>query len=143
MPPTNLPESFERDEPPHGSSDRSFGFVFTGFFLLVGLAPLLHSLSPRYWSVAIAGAFLVITLARPALLHPLNGLWTKLGLLLHMIVNPIVMGMLFFLILTPFGVALRLLGKDPLRRHFDRTADSYWVLRTPPGPPPATMTQQF
>ena len=143
MRPSNLPESFERDEPAHGSSDRSFGLVFTAFFLLVGLAPLLHGRGARYWAVAVGAAFLVVALARPGLLHPLNRLWTWFGLLLHKIVNPIVMGMLFFLILTPFGTALRLLGKDPLDREFDRAASSYWILRTPPGPPPGTMSQQF
>ena len=143
MRPTSLPESFDRDEPVRGSSDRSFGVVFAVFFLLVGLAPLLHGRGPRYWAVAIGVAFLAVALAHPALLRPLNRLWTRLGLLLHRIVNPIVMGLLFFLVLTPFGTVLRLLGKDPLRRHFDRTATSYWILRTPPGPPPGTMTQQF
>ncbi len=66
-----------------------------------------------------------------------------MGLLLHGIVNPVVMGLLFFLVLTPFGLGLRLLGKDPLHRHFDRMAGSYWIRRSPPGPPPGTMTQQF
>jgi hypothetical protein len=143
MRPTSLPESFDRDEPVHGGSDRSFGLVFTAVFLLVGLAPLLHGRGPRYWALSIGVAFLAVALVRPALLGPLNRLWTRFGLLLHGIVNPIVMGLLFFLVLTPFGIGLRLLGKDPLRRHFDRTAGSYWIRRTPPGPPPGTMTQQF
>jgi hypothetical protein len=143
MRPINLPESFDRDEPVRGGSDRSFGLVFTTFFLLVGLAPLLHGRGPRYWAVAVAVAFLAVALGRPGLLQPLNRLWTRFGLLLHKIVNPIVMGLLFFLILTPFGLVLRMLGKDPLRRQFDRAASSYWILRTPPGPPPGTMTQQF
>ena len=143
MRPTNLPESFDRDEPVRGSSDRSFGLVFTALFLLIGVAPLLHGRGPRYWAIAIGVAFLAIALARPALLQPLNQLWTRFGLLLHHIVNPIVMGLLFFLVLTPFGVGMRLLGKDPLRRRFDRTAGSYWIPRTPPGPPPETMTHQY
>ena len=140
---TNLPESFDRDEPVHGSSDRSFGLVFTGLFLVIGLAPLLHGRGVRYWAVAVAAAFLAVALARPSLLHPMNRLWTAFGLLLHKIVNPIVMGMLFFVVLTPFGTALRLLGKDPLRRHFDRSAGSYWIPRTPPGPLPQSMKHQF
>jgi hypothetical protein len=143
MRPTSLPESFERDEPAHGGSDRSFGLVFTALFLLIGLAPLLHGRGVRYWSIAIAAAFLVVALARPALLGPMNRLWTQFGLLLHKIVNPIVMGLLFFLILTPFAAGLRILGKDPLRRRFDPAAGSYWIPRDPPGPPPRTMTQQF
>jgi hypothetical protein len=138
-----LPESFERDEPVHGSSDRSFGLVFTVVFLLIGFAPLLHGRPLRPWSVAIAVAFLAVSLVRPALLKPLNKLWTKFGLLLHRIVNPIVMGAIFFLAITPFGVVMRLVGKDPLRRSFDPGAASYWIVRTPPGPPPQSMSNQF
>jgi hypothetical protein len=143
MRPTSLPESFDREEPVKGSSNRSFGLVFTALFLIIGLAPLLHGRGPRYWSLVISAAFLAVTLIRPDLLQPLNTLWTKFGLLLHKIVNPIVMGLLFFLILTPFGTALRLMGKDPLSRRFDPAASSYWIPRQPPGPPPGTMTQQF
>lgn len=140
---TDLPESFERDEPVRGSSDRSFGFVFTILFLVIGFAPLLHGRPVRLWSVALAAAFLVVSLARPMLLAPLNRLWTRFGLLLHRIVNPIVMGAIFYLAITPFGVAMRLIGKDPLRHGFDRNATSYWIDRTPPGPVPQSMSNQF
>src|SRR5512143_2886092 len=94
---TDLPESFERDEPVRGSSDRSFGIVFTTLFLVVGFAPLLHDRPVRTWSLALAAAFLVVALVRPRLLAPLNQLWTRFGLLLHRIVNPIVMGAIFYL----------------------------------------------
>ena len=140
---TDLPESFERDEPAHGSSDRSFGFVFTGVFLVIGLAPLLHDRPMRIWSLAVAAAFLAVALVRASLLAPLNRLWTRFGLLLHKVVNPIVMGVIFYLAITPFGLAMRLIGKDPLRRGFDRAATSYWVDRTPPGPAPQSMSHQF
>ena len=140
---TDLPESFERDEPAHGSSDRSFGFVFTGVFLVIGLAPLLHDRPMRIWSLAVAAAFLAVALVRASLLAPLNRLWTRFGLLLHKVVNPIVMGVIFYLAITPFGLAMRLIGKDPLRRGFDRTAPSYWIDRTPPGPAPQSMSHQF
>jgi hypothetical protein len=140
---TDLPESFERDEPVHGSSDRSFGLVFTALFLIVGLAPLLHGRPVRLWSIALAAAFLGVALGRASLLAPLNRLWTRFGLLLHRVVNPIVMGAIFYLAITPFGIVMRLAGKDPLRRGFDRTAASYWIDRTPPGPPPQSMSNQF
>jgi hypothetical protein len=139
----DLPESFERDEPAHGSSDRSFGLVFTGLFLVIGLAPLLHDRPVRIWSLALAAAFLGVALGRASLLAPLNRLWTRFGLLLHRVVNPIVMGAIFYLAITPFGMAMRLLGKDPLRRGFDRTAASYWIDRAPPGPSPQSMSNQF
>jgi hypothetical protein len=140
---TDLPESFERDEPTHGSSDRSFGLVFTGLFLVIALAPVLHDRPVRIWSLAVAAAFLGVALGRPSLLAPLNRLWTRFGLLLHRVVNPIVMGAIFYLAITPFGVAMRLVGKDPLRRRFDRAAASYWIDRAPPGPSPQSMSNQF
>jgi len=140
---TDLPESFERDEPAHGSSDRGFGLVFTGVFLVIGLAPLLHDRPMRIWSLAVAAAFLAVALVRASLLAPLNRLWTRFGLLLHKVVNPIVMGAIFYVAITPFGLVMRLFGKDPLRRGFDRTAASYWIDRTPPGPSPQSMSNQF
>ena len=138
-----LPESFDRDEPVRGSSDRGFGLVFTAFFLIMGLAPLLHGRGARWWSIALALLFLVVALVRPAWLAPLNWVWTRFGLLLHRIVNPIVMGLLFFLILTPVGAVMRLLGQDPLHRKFDRVATTYWVTRTKDDPKPETMVNQF
>jgi hypothetical protein len=137
------PISKDEDEPVHGSSDRTFGLVFTAFFLLVGLAPLLHGRALRPWSVALGLAFLAVALVRPALLAPLNRLWTRFGLLLHRIVNPIVMAVMFFVALTPFAMVLRLMGKDPLRRRREPAASTYWIARTPPGPTPKSMTNQF
>ena len=139
----DLPESFERDEPAHGSSNRSFGLVFAALFLIVGLAPLLHDRPARIWSLALAAAFLGVALGRASLLAPLNRLWTRFGLLLHRVVNPVVMGAIFYLAITPFGVVMRLVGKDPLRRGFDPEAASYWIDRTPPGPSPQSMSNQF
>lgn len=136
-------EAFDREEPVKGSSDRGFGIVFTVVFAVIGLWPLIHGNGPRLWSLAVAFALLAVSLARPALLAPLNRLWMRFGLLLHRIVNPAVMGMLFYLVLTPFGCAMRLLGKDPLRRRFDPSAGSYWIPRSPPGPLPDTMKNQF
>jgi hypothetical protein len=136
-------ETFDREEAVKVSSDRSFGFVFTVVFALIGFWPLIHAHPPRWWSVGIAAAFLVVSLVRPVLLAPLNKLWLRFGLLLHKIVNPLVMGMLFYLVLTPFGFVLRRLGKDPLRRGFDAAAQSYWIVRTPPGPLPESMKNQF
>ena len=97
----------------------------------------------RWWSLAIAGVFLVLSLFYPQLLAPLNRLWTRFGLLLHNIVNPIVLGLLFFVVVTPIGLLMRLFGKRPLNIDFDRETTSYWIDREPPGPAPETMKQQF
>ena len=138
-----LHESFAHDEPVRTSSDRSFGFVFTAVFAVIGLAPLVAGHPWRPWATIVAALFLTAALLRPALLAPLNRLWTKFGLLLHRVTNPILMGFVFFLAVTPTAFMMKLLGKDPLRRRFDRAAKSYWIDREPPGPDPETMRNQF
>jgi hypothetical protein len=138
-------ESLDRDDAskPRSSSDRAFGMVMAGFFGIVGLWPLLEPAEPRWWSLAIAAAFLVLAALVPRSLTPLNRLWTAFGLLLHKITNPLFLGVIYFLAVVPTGLVLRALGKDLLRTRFDKSAASYWIKREPPGPPPATMTRQF
>ena len=136
-------ESFARDDTAGGSSDRSFGVVFTVVFTVVGLWPLIGGGSVRLWSLVVAGLFLLAALARPRVLAPLNRLWTRFGLLLHKITNPVIMGVVFFLAVTPTALIMRALGKDPLHRRIDRSAKTYWIDRQPPGPEPETMKQQF
>ena len=79
----------------------------------------------------------------PKVLAPLNWLWTKFALLLHAIVNPIAMILLFFTIVTPIALIMRATGKDLLRLRLDPDAPTYWIERRPPGPEPATMPRQF
>jgi hypothetical protein len=125
------------------SSDRSFGFVFAAVFLIIGLYPLLHATGIRIWAVVISGLFLLLATLVPQVLAPANRLWTKFGLLLHHIVSPIALGILFFLVVTPTGLLMRLFGKDPLRLRFDPAADSYWIKRDPPGPAADSLKNQF
>lgn len=127
----------------HTSSDRSFGFVFTVFFAIVALLPLLHGASARLWSLALAALFFILAIFIPASLAPLNRQWAKLGALLHRVVSPIALGILFFLVVTPIALIMRLMGKDPLRTRLDQSAKSYWIDRTPPGPDPESMKNQF
>jgi len=129
--------------PVQGSSDRSFGLVFTAFFVLVGLLPLLHGHGMRPWALGLAVVFLLLALAAPATLAPANRAWTKFGLLLHNIVSPVALGILFYGVVTPTGLIMRLLGKDPLRLRFDHSANSYWIVRTPPGPDANSLKNQF
>jgi hypothetical protein len=136
-------ESYTRDEQVDGSSDRSFGLVFAAFFALVGLLPLLLGRSPRIWALGAAGVFLVAALVFPSVLAPLNRLWLKLGLLLHRIVSPIALGIMFFLVITPMGLVMRAMGKDFLRLRLDPAAESYWIPREPPGPAPESLKNQF
>lgn len=140
---TGFHEDLAREEKIEGSSDRSFGLVFTVVFVLVGLWPVFFGGAARYWALGIAAVFLIASFARPALLAPLNRIWTKFGLLLSRVVNPIVMGLLFYSTITPIGLVMRLFGKDPLRLRFEPEAASYWIEREPPGPPPESMKNQF
>ena len=124
-------------------SERSFGIVFTVVFLIVGLWPLLNSAGVRWWAIILAVIFLGVALIRPVLLTPLNRVWFKFGQVLHRIVSPLIMGLLFYLTITPMALIMRCLGKTPLPKNFDRDADSYWIHRTPPGPAPDSMKNQF
>jgi hypothetical protein len=138
-----LHEDLKREHGVKAGSERSFGFVFAGFFLIVALAPLFAGAALRVWPLAAAAAFLGIALLRPALLAPLNRVWLKFGSYLHKVVSPIVLGVLFFLVVAPTGLLMRVLGKDPLRLRLDRASRSYWIERSPPGPAPDTMRNQF
>ena len=136
-------EDLTREQRLEGSSDRSFGLVFAGFFLIIACWPLLHREEPRGWAFVISVVFAVIALLKPALLAGINRLWIKLGVLLGKVVSPIVLGVLFYCVLTPVGSIMRLTGKDALRLKRDHSMKSYWIPREPPGPPPDSMTNQF
>jgi hypothetical protein len=136
-------ESLSRQEHVLGPSNRSFGLTFAVVFLLIGLLPLLRGGGPHVWSIGLALAFAVVALVAPHVLGPVNRLWTKLGLLLHRVVSPIVLGIMFFAVITPMGLVMRVTRKDPLRRRFEPQSDSYWVRRQPPGPQPKDLPEQF
>jgi len=140
---TSLHEDFRRKQEGQGGSDRSFGIVFAAFFTLLGLLPLRAHHPIRWWAIAIAGLFLAVAILQPRWLHPLNRLWTQLGILLGRVVSPIVTALVYFLVVTPIGVLFRLLGKDPLHLHSQPEHPSYWIPRQPPGPLPDTMRNQF
>lgn len=136
-------DDYRRDEEAKGSSDRAFGLVFAALFAIIGLWPLLDAAWPRLWSLAITVAFLLVAFLRPGLLRPLNRLWMRFGLLLHRVVNPLIMGLIFYTTVTPIGLVMRALGKDPLGLRFRRDLKSYWIARQPPGPAPDSMRHQF
>ncbi len=125
------------------SSDRSFGLVFAAVFAVIGFWPWLVGRQPRLWAVALAALFLAAALLFPRLLGPLSFLWKKLGLALHHITNPIIMGVVYCVGIVPMGLLLRAMGKDLLRLKWDRAASSYWIIREPPGPRRGSMSKQF
>ena len=136
-------EAFNRGGLLKRGSDQSFGIVFAVVFLVIALWPLWREEAPRVWSLILAAAFLGVALVRPALLGPLNRVWLAFGALLHRIVSPVVMAMLFYVMVTPIGLLMQLLGKRPIPLRFDRDRSSYWIERKPPGPAPDTMKNQF
>ena len=135
--------SQRRVETTEGSTDRSFGLVFAGFFFVVAVLPLLHGHGIRHWSLGVSLAFGIIALVIPAILAPLNRLWSRFGKLLHGIVSPVALAILFYGVVMPTGLVIRLLGKDPLRLRFEPVAPSYWIDRKPPGPDAESLKNQF
>ena len=136
-------ESFQRDDSAASSSNRSFGLVFAAVFAIIALYPLFWLRAPHLWAIIVAAGFLAAALLLPAALGPLNRLWTRFGLLLHKVTSPLVLGLLFFVIITPMGMIMRLLGKDPLRLRRDAQSQSYWIDRKPAGPAPESFVDQF
>jgi len=122
------------------SSNRNFGLVFFFIFLVVSIWPLTHNESPRIWSAIISLAFLILVLTRSKLLTPLNRLWAKFGIILGAIIAPIVMGVVFFLVVTPIGLVMKIIGKDLLSIKYDKKKETYWIKRDKPT---STMKQQF
>jgi len=136
-------EDFQEHVEAKGPSDRNTGLVFAAFFALVAIAPLRKGLPVRIWAIAVAALLALVALAAPKILLPLNTVWTKLALLLQRIVQPVVLGILFYVVFVPFAFLLKAVGKTPLRIGWDRRIDSYWVERNPPGPDPDSMINQF
>jgi hypothetical protein len=137
-------EPFDRrEEDTRRPTERSFGITFAVIFTIIGLIRLIHDGEVRWWALGVGALFLAAAYLYPAVLGPLNQLWFKFGLLLHRIVNPLVLGIMFLLFITPMAVAMRLFGKRFLNVGFDATAKSYWNPRNPPGPDPETIRNQF
>ncbi len=124
-------------------SNRSFGIVFVVVFLIIALFPLVGGGDVRTWALICAGVFGGVSALVPAVLAPLNKLWFRFGLLLSRIVNPIVMFLMYAIAIVPIGLFLRALGRDLLSLRLDDTSDTYWIERSPPGPEPDSLKEQF
>ena len=109
-------------------NNKSFGILFFIIFLLVALWPLINSEFIRLWALVIALIFLVLGITNSKILTPVKKSWIKLGEILGKIIAPIVMGFIYFLIITPIGLLMRLVGKDVLNLKFNKN-DSYWIKR--------------
>lgn len=118
-------------------SDRKFGWTFTALFVLVGAfiySPLL---------VGIGTILAVITLTRAHWLAPAKRGWMKFGELLHHVISPLVMGLIYFAVFTPTAIVMRIAGRDALDRSFDAAAPTYWKRRDPPGPADDSFTNLY
>jgi len=122
------------------SSNRNFGLVFFIIFVIVSLWPLTYEGPIRIWTVIISLVFLILGLMNSKLLTPLNKLWFKFGTILGVIVVPVVMGVVFFLVVTPIGLVMKIMGRDLLNKKYDKKKRTYWIKRdTSIG----TMKRQF
>lgn len=128
---------------PRMPTDRSFGLTFAAIFSVVSAWLLWRGGS--YWplTLGVAALFLLAALTYPRVLHRMNTAWMYFGLALNRIVSPIVMGALFFGLLTPVAVLMRLRGRDVLQRRCDLARPSYWIKREPPGPDGSSFPRQF
>jgi len=112
-------------------SNRSFGIVFFVVFLIITTYPLINGDELRLWSLIISIVFLFLGLLNSKILNPLNKLWFKFGIFLGKIISPLVMGIIFFLVVTPIGLLMRLLNKDLLNLKFNNN-NTYWIEKTEP-----------
>jgi predicted membrane metal-binding protein len=144
MPPTSaLHEDLTRDETVTPGSDRSFGLVFAGVFAVVALGGLWRQHHLRTWALVLSILFLAVALFAPGILAPLNAVWARVGMVLHRITSPIILGLMYAVAIVPVGLVMRWKGHDPMHRSFDPTLPSYWIARMPPGPSPDSVTRQY
>ena len=120
-------------------TNKNFGIVFSVIFLIVSLFPLINDGSLRIWSLIVSTVFLFLGLTNSKILTPLNKIWFKFGLLLGRIVSPVIIGFIFFLVVTPTALIMRLIGKDLLNLKFNKH-QSYWIEKTGPK---SKMKNQF
>ena len=120
-------------------SNKMFGIVFSVIFFIIAIYPILNNDSVRIWSLVISLIFLILGLTNSKLLSALNKIWFKFGLILSKVVSPIIMGVIFFLVVTPIGVLMKILKKDLLNLKFNNN-NSYWIEKNDPQ---STMKNQF
>ena len=125
------------------SSERAFGILFAVIFMLIGLYPILSGEEVAWWSLILAVFFIGAALVFPRLLIPFNLVWIRLGLLLHKVASPLVMGFIFFGVITPLGIIMRIFNQIPLRLEFENKLKTYWIFRQFPGQKPDKMRRQF
>ena len=125
------------------AAEKDFGYVFCLVFLLIAFLPLFNGHSMRLWAFQVASFFFVVAIVFPVLLKYPCLFWSKVGLLLHHIVNPLILGIIYFGVVCPIGAIMRRVKGGLMKINFNSSAKSYWIERDPAGPNPKTMSQQF
>jgi hypothetical protein len=123
-------------------SNRSFGWTFTGIFVIAGLYGVWKG-GHGSWLLPLAVVTALVTLTRDTWLTPINRAWMKFGELLGRVVSPVVLGVIFYGVFTPVALVMRRFGRDAMCRKFDAAAPSYWVKRDPPGPADDSYRNMF
>lgn len=121
-------------------SNKSFGIVFSIVFLLIALYPLIKSSDIRFWSLLISAIFFFLGLINSFILTPLNKLWFQFGIILGKIFSPIIMGIIFFFVVTPIGLLMKILKKDLINLKFNNQIKTYWIEKNDPK---SKMSNQF
>lgn len=124
-------------------NNKTFGFVMALFFLIVAIQPMLTLKRPHIWALIFSGIFLLVTLLNSSLLTPLNFYWHQLGLFLHKIVSPVLLAIVFYIVITPFGFLLRSLNKNFFKLRPDSNIKSYWIDRDLISDKQNSMKNQF
>ena len=120
-------------------SNKNFGILFFIVFLILSLYPLIDGHQIRIWSLIISLIFLILGILEAKILSPLNNLWFKFGIFLGKIISPLIMGIIFFLVVTPIGIIMRIFGKDVLNLKYNKN-QSYWIEKNGPK---SKMKNQF
>lgn len=138
-----MTELSSNNDAPKMLGERSFGLIFAFIFTVIGLFPMISGGEWREWSLITAGVIATVALLVPIVLRPANIAWMHFGQFMHKIINPILMGLVFFVTVVPTGLVLKVLGKDPMRRRFEPDQSSYWITRTPDTQAKENFDNQF
>lgn len=137
----NFHETYGREQKILGSSNRNFGLTFAVVFAILTIFKWRKTHDISFPLLVASGLFFILALLLPNSLALLNRAWTKFGLLLHKVMNPLVMGVIFFVVVTPMGILMRIFGGDPMRSKFEPNLDTYWIKKNKELD--TTMKEQF
>ena len=136
-------EDFSRELPKRTTTDRIFGLTIAGVLTATGLLPLVRRHPVRWWELILAALLLAVSLAAPSVLGPVKRVWMRVAHMINLVVAHVLSALLLLIVFAPVRLWFRITGRDLLGLRWNHAADTYWVLREPPGPAPETMTHQF